>query len=62
MHDRDELHLEPGLYIMGDVLNGGGDGVLGCERGVHDDAKVFYLEISLIQGFEGASIVKVMIK
>ena len=62
MHDRDKLHLELGLHITGNVLNGGGDGVPGCERGVHDNTKPFYLEISLVQGFEGASIIKVMVK
>ena len=62
MHDRDELHLEPGLHITGDIFNGGGDGVPGCEWGVYDDAKVFYLEIGLVQGLKGASIIEVMVK
>ena len=38
MHDGNELCLELGLYIMDDVLDGGGDGVPGGERGVHNDA------------------------
>ena len=48
MHDGDEFHLELGLHITGDVFNSGSDGVLGCERGVHSDTKMFYLEISLV--------------
>ena len=31
------------------------------ERGVHNDAEMFHLEISLVQGFEGTAVVKVMI-
>ena len=62
MHDRDELRSEPGLHITGDVFDCGGDGVLGGERGVYDDTETFDLEISLVQGFKGASVVEVMIK
>ena len=47
---------------MGDVFHGGGDGVMGREWGVYDDAKVFHLEVGLVQGFEGASIIEVMVK
>ena len=61
MHDRNELRSEPGLHIMGDVFNGGGDGVLSRERGVYNDAKTFNLEVSFVQDFEGASIVEVMV-
>ena len=50
------------MHIMGNVFNGGGDGVVGCERGIYDDTEVFHLEVCLVQGFEGASIVEVMIK
>ena len=62
MHDRDELCLELGLYIMGDVFDGGCDGVLGHERGVYDNNKAFNLKVSLTQGFEGTSIIEVMVK
>ena len=62
MHDGDKLRLEPGLHITGEVFDGGGDGVLGGERGVYDDAKVFDLEVGLIQGFEGASIIEVVVE
>ena len=54
--------MKPGLHISGDVFHGGGDGVLGGEWGVYDDAKTFDLEVSLVQGFEGASIVEVMVE
>ena len=43
MHDGDELRSEPGLHIMGNVFNGGGDGILGGEGRVHDYAEVLYL-------------------
>ena len=43
MHNRDELHLELGLYITGDMFNCGCDGVLGEEWRVHNDAKMFDL-------------------
>ena len=62
MHDGDELCSEPGLHIVGDMFHGGGNGIVGHERGVHDDAEAFHLEISLVQGFEGASVVEVMVK
>ena len=48
MHDRDELRSEPSLHISGDVFDRGGDGVLGSEWGVYDDAEAFDLEISLV--------------
>ena len=62
MYDGDELCSEPGLYIIGDVFNGESDRVSGCERRVHDNVKAFYLEVSLVQGLKGISIVKVMIE
>ena len=62
MHDGDELHSELGLYIMGDVFDGGCDGVTGCERGVYDNTEAFNLKVSLVQGFKGTSIVEVMIE
>ena len=62
MHDRDELCSEPGLHITGNVFNSGGDGVVDSEWGVHDDSEAFYLEVSLVQGFKGASIVKVVVE
>ena len=43
MHDRDELCSELSLHIMGDMFNGGGNGVPGCEWGVYDDAETFDL-------------------
>ena len=48
MHDGDELRLEPGLYIMDDMLDGGGNGIPSGERGVHNHAEVFDLEVSLV--------------
>ena len=62
MHDRDEFCSEPGLHITGNVFDSGGDGVLGGEWRVHDDTKTFDLEVSFVQGFEGASVVEVVIK
>ena len=62
MHDRDELRSELGLHITGDVFDCGGDGVLGGERGVYDNTEAFDLEVSLVQGFEGASIVEVVVE
>ena len=62
MHDGNELRLELGLHIMGDVFNCGGNGVMGCERGIHDYAKTFHLEIGLVQGFEGTAVVEIMIE
>ena len=62
MHDGDELRLKLGLHITGNVFDGGCDGIPGCEKGVHDDIKVFYLEVSLVQGFEWASIVEVVVE
>ena len=50
------------MHITGNMFNGGGDGVPDHERGVHDNTEVFYLEISLVQGFEGVSIVEVVVK
>ena len=47
---------------MGNVFNSGSDGVLSCERGVYDDSEMFNLEVSLVQGFKGASIIEVMIE
>ena len=62
MHNRDELHSEPGLHITGDVFDDGGNRVSGGEQRVYNNAKVFNLEVSLVQGFEGASIIKVVVE
>ena len=62
MHDGDELCSEPGLHVMGDVFNSGGDGILGSEGRVHDYAEAFHLQIGLVQGFEGTAVVEVMIE
>ena len=62
MHDRDEFHLEPRLHITCNVFNGEDNRVPGGEWGVHDDTEAFNLEISLVQGFKGASIIKVMVE
>ena len=62
MHDRDKLRSEPGLHVAGDVFHSGCDGILSSERRVYDDAEAFDLEVSLVQGFEGASIVEVMVE
>ena len=43
MHDRDKLRSELGLHITSDVLDGGGDRVVGCAGGAYDYAKVFHL-------------------
>ena len=48
MHDGDKFCSELSLDIMGDMLNGGGNGVPGGEWGVHDDTEVFDLEVSLV--------------
>ena len=50
------------MHITGDMFDCGGNGVPGCEWEVHDNVKAFNLEISLVQSFEGASIVKVVVK
>ena len=62
MYDRDELHLELSLHITGNVFNSGSDGVSGCEQRVHDNVKVFYLEVCLIQGFKRAPIIEVIVE
>ena len=48
MHDRDELHSEPGLDIMGNVFDGGDNGVPSCEWQVYNYTKAFHLEVGLI--------------
>ena len=48
MHDRDELHLELSLHVAGDMLDGWGDGVPGCEGGVYNDTEAFYLEVGFV--------------
>ena len=48
MHDRDELHLELDLHIIGDMFDCGGDRIPGHERGVDDYAETFDLEVSLV--------------
>ena len=47
---------------MGNVFDGGGDRVMGCEQGVYNDAEVFHLKVSLVKGFKGASVIKVVVK
>ena len=48
MHDRDELCLEPGLHITSNVFDGGSNGVVSGEQGVHNHTKVFDLEVCLV--------------
>ena len=62
MYDRDELCSELCLHIMGNMFNGEGNGIPGCERRVYNHTKVFDLEVSLVQDFKGTSIIEVMIK
>ena len=62
MHDRDELCLESSLHTASDVFDGGDNGVVGGEQGVHDDTEMFHLEVGLVQGFKGTAVIKVMIK
>ena len=62
MHDGDELCLEPGLNVTGNMLNGRGDGIPGGEQRIHNNAEVFNLEIDLIQGFKEASIIEIVVK
>ena len=59
MHDGDEL-LD--LHITGDAFDCGSDGVVSGEQRVHDEAKMFYLEIDLAQYLKGTTIVKVVVK
>ena len=40
--------MELSLYVMGDVFDCGGDGILGGKWGVYDNAEVFHLEVGLI--------------
>ena len=44
------------------MLDSGGNGVVGCERRVHNDTEMFYLKVGLVQGFEGTSVIKVVVK
>ena len=62
VYDRDKLRSELSLHITGNMFDGGGDGVASHERGVHDYTKAFYLQVSLVQGFEGTAIIEVMIE
>ena len=62
MHDRNKLYLELGLYIMDNVLNSGGNRVMSHEGRVHNDAEVFHLQVDLVQGLKGASIIEVMVE
>ena len=62
MHNGDELCSEPGLDIVGNVLDSCGNGVSSSEQRVHNDAEVFNLEVGLIQSLERASIVEVVIE
>ena len=54
--------MELGLYITGNVFDSGGNGVVGGKWRVYDDTEAFYLEISLVQGFEGAPIIEVVVE
>ena len=47
---------------MSDVFDSGGDGVMGCEWRVHDDAEMFHLQVGLVQDFKGASVIEVVVK
>ena len=62
MHDGNELCLESGLHVTSDVLNSGGDGVMGHERGVYDHTKAFHLQVGLVQGFKETAVIKIMIE
>ena len=62
MHDRDELYSELSLDVMGNVLDGWGNRVLGGEWRVYNDSESLNLKVGLIQGFKGASIIKVMVE
>ena len=62
MYDGDELHSEPGLHVMGDMFDDGGNGVASSERRVHDYSKVFDLKIGFVQDFKWVAIVKVMVE
>ena len=53
MHHRDKLCSELGLHITGDVFDGRCDGIPGCEGGVHDNTKVFDLEVALYKALKG---------
>ena len=44
------------------MLDGGSNGIVSHEWRVHDDTKAFHLQVGLIQGLKGASIVKVVVK
>ena len=44
------------------MFDSGGDGVVSHEWRVHNDAKMFHLEVGLVQGFKGASVVEVVVK
>ena len=50
------------MHIISNVFDSGGDRVVSGEWGVNDDSKVFNLEVGFVQGFEGAAIVKVVVK
>ena len=47
MHDGDELCSELSLHIMGNMFDGGGNGVVSGEQRVHNNA-LFYLEVGLV--------------
>ena len=48
MHDGDEPHLELGLHITDNMLDGGCNGVVSCEWRDHNNAEVFDLKVSLV--------------
>ena len=62
MHDGNKLRSEPGLHITSDVFDRGGNSIVGRERGVHNDAETFHLQIDFVQGFKGTAVIKVMIE
>ena len=39
-----------------------GNGIVSCEWRVHNDTEAFHLYVSFVQGFEGASVVEVVVK
>ena len=47
---------------MSDMLDSRGNGIMSCKGGVHNDVKAFYLKVGLVQGLEGTSVIKVVVK
>ena len=50
------------MHVTGDVFDCGGDGVVSREQRVYDDAETFHLEVGLVKGFEGTTIIEVMVE